>query len=882
MELTRRNLITLVGAGSLAAAQMTALPSAHAEGTSCTSLPIPNAGFEDPVTGDGIPEWTQRHGNGGFSVGTDQVAEGEQALHVENASGVISLVAPRVPVTPGKYYAATVQAMWFSGRVQMYVYFYDGSGRQINDRNRIFDGLTAGEWYWLAMGGHAPAAAAEMEVMLYSPRADADFWVDDLRIVETHSRVAPHGNAAEVLSLVGMTVLDSRAYVVTRNQIPAVLGEYDITSGSLTGRWELPDSQGAWALTHDERYVYIVGYTGARLHVLDTQAGELRSLPGFGIDSTMSYGVQKGEDGMLYVANYPDASVRRIDPETGVAEVFARVSTTATYARSIDLQGDTMVVGTAGGENGLYRIDVDSGEVTHLPVSIPTPGLGWVTVSLAGDAFYAADRHVVVKMDLDGELLGSWELPGSQIDTLRALPDGSVWTASRPDGAIHRLAPGAEDFEYMGAPADGQEHREISALPDGAVAGQAGDGSLWIWRDGEFSIEKLWETDLNGPTLLQDLCLLPDGKVVASASGIVIHDPRSTTDPTFIPIAATPIRVAHAHGDLYTATYPRTEIIRIDLESFEKSTLAVIGQGQSRPWSMHFSERHDSLVIASAGAGDGRGAVTRFDVRDESLVTWVGVLGDRAVTTSITVGDRTFIAGGLGDGIDAALAEIDLESGEVLWLVEPVPGRRTIESIAHRDGIIYGSVRGGYWFAFDVESRETLRVGWLYAALSYGNVLVHEGRVLLPVHRGMVFELDPEQNDALLLLDGIEEGWRRAPKVLFAEDGRAWGMSGVELAKLDLDPCHLPVHADPTVARVRFSTDRYIDDGSVAGPITQLLTNALDLAKRHLDAGRVEPALKAIDRYIRHLENPNRLDTLTEGAADDLLRQVTALRDHLD
>lgn len=882
MELTRRNLLVLVGAGSLAATQMTALSSARAEGTRCTSLEIPNAGFEDPVTRDGIPEWTQRRGSGGFSVGTDQVAEGAQALHVENATGVISLVSPRVPVTPGKYYAATVQAMWFSGRVQIYVYFYDGNGREISARNRIFDGLAAGEWYWLGMGDHAPADAAEMEVMIYSPRDNADFWIDDLQIVETHSRVTPHGNAAEVLSLVGMTVVGTRAYVVTRNQIPAVLGEYDIASGTLTGRWELPDSQGAWALTHDERYVYIVGYTGARLHVLDTQTGDLRSLPGFGIDSTMSYGVDMGPDGMLYVATYPDASVRRIDPETGAAEVFARVSTTATYARSISVQGSTMVVGTAGGVNGLYRIDIDSAEVTHLPVSISTPGLGWVTVSLAGDVFYAADRHVVVKMDLDGELLGSWELPGSQIDTLRALPDGSVWTASRPDGAIHRLAPGAEDFEYLGAPADGQEHREISVLPDGAVAGLAGDGSLWIWCDGEFSIEKLWETDLNGPTLLQDMCLLPDGKVVASASGIVIHDPRSTADPAFIPIAATPIRVAHAHGDLYTATYPRTEIIRIDLETLETTTLAVIGQGQSRPWSMHYSESHDSLVIATAGSGDGRGAVTRFDLGDESLVTWDGVLGDRAVTTAVTVGDRTFIAGGLGDGIDAALAEIDLESGEVLWLVEPVPGRRTIESIAQLDGIIYGSVRGGYWFAFDIESRETLRIGWLYANLSYGNVQVHEGRVILPVHRGMVFELDLDHPDSLLLLDGLDEGWRRGPKVLFREDGLAWGMDGVELAEFDLDPCHLPAPEEPTVEAVRTSTDAYIVDGAVAGPLAAQLTNALDQAERYQEAGRVQPALNAIDRFIRHLENPKQVDTLTEGAAEDLLGKATALRDHID
>src|SRR5690625_5514381 len=69
----------------------------------------------------------------------------------------------------------------------------------------------------------------------------------------------------------------------------------------------------------------------------------------------------------------------------------------------------------------------------------------------------------------------------------------------------------------------------------------------------------------------------------------------------------------------------------------------------------------------------------------------------------------------------------------------------------------------------------------------------------------------------------------------------------------------------------------YIEAGDIAGPIAHQLTNALDQAATHLDGERTTPAIRAIERAIRHLENPKEPDTLSEQAQTDLLTQAGAI-----
>lgn len=787
MEIRRRTLFSLVAAGTIASS---ALPDlALGDGTAqCRIIGPVNGGFEEPTDG-AIPGWHQRHGSGGFEVGTARVSEGRQALHVLNQSGVISLVAERVAVTPRMYYSVTAQASWRSGRMQMYLYFHDAKGKLIQQTNRIFEVPEADEWYCLGMGDHAPEGAATLEVMLYSPRPQADFWVDDVTIVETHARIERFDVASKDLSIIGMTVAGDKAYVVTRNQRPAVLGAYDIAAGRLTGRWELPGGDSAWAITHDERFVYVLAHLGGHLYRLEMSSGKLTVFPTFGPSDLTAFGLVKAENGMLYACTHPDAGVWEISPETGQAQRRWQVGQGELYARSITAEGNTVVVGTSPA-GGLYRLDVVTGEVREITPE-GAPDKGWVSVVLRGGIVYACSGPDVYRLDESGRVTGRWILQGSQIDTLRALEDGSVWATLRPTGGVFRLSAEADQFDLLGIPADGQEHREIVQSGE-RVIGQAGDGTIWIWDGQKFNTHHLQNTEMAGPTLVQDMVVLPNGRAVTSASSITVHEVGKRVIAN-IPIAAVPIRLAYARGKLYAFTYPRTEIIEITQDSWRAEIVGKIGKGQMRPWAVHFDKSEHSMVIGTEGASSGPGALSKFDVRRHTLRTWVGICGNRAITATTLAQGRTFIAAGLNNsGLPAQIAEVDIRTGDVLWTAEPYPELRTIESIAMDGDVLYGVVRGNRWFAYDVRRHVFLRRGWLSGTHSYGHIQVHHGRVIVPTFKGMVFELSLTGRDSRIIVDGFADGWRRGPKLFFDKKGNtALGLADMRLARFDLDPCHL-------------------------------------------------------------------------------------------
>ncbi len=87
--------------------------------------------------------------------------------------------------------------------------------------------------------------------------------------------------------------------------------------------------------------------------------------------------------------------------------------------------------------------------------------------------------------------------------------------------------------------------------------------------------------------------------------------------------------------------------------------------------------------------------------------------------------------------------------------------------------------------------------------------------------------------------------------------------------------------ADPTLESLAASLEGYVASGDVAGPIAGQLAKAVEQAQSHLDGGRTTPAVRAVERFIRHLDNPKRPDTLTAAARDDLRGRVEVVIDLL-
>lgn len=76
------------------------------------------------------------------------------------------------------------------------------------------------------------------------------------------------------------------------------------------------------------------------------------------------------------------------------------------------------------------------------------------------------------------------------------------------------------------------------------------------------------------------------------------------------------------------------------------------------------------------------------------------------------------------------------------------------------------------------------------------------------------------------------------------------------------------------LARLEQSLADHVAEGNVAGPIAAQLANALEQASRQLDGGRESQALRFLDRFVTHLDNPKRPDTLTPEAREDLRGQA--------
>ncbi|OYN90696.1 hypothetical protein CGZ92_00675 [Parenemella sanctibonifatiensis] len=272
------------------------------------------------------------------------------------------------------------------------------------------------------------------------------------------------------------------------------------------------------------------------------------------------YGMVMAADGNLYCVTYPDCALWRVDPATGAGERVAKLGEGELYGRGIATEGNDIVVCTTS-PGGVYHYDISSGALTDI-----TPGdrSAFIAVGIRDGKVWATYGPRVVEFTLTGEVLRRWQLAGSQIDTMGVLEDGSVAVWMRPTGHVHRLAPDAEEFEDLGTPAAEQEGRALILEADGQLGGLAGNGLLWSWSAAGFDTDDLNLSDLVGSTVVQHLCVMPNGMVATSGTDVHIHRrPRSGERAVRVPFAGTPMRLAYGDGALWAATYPRTEVYRI-------------------------------------------------------------------------------------------------------------------------------------------------------------------------------------------------------------------------------------------------------------------------------------------------------------------------------
>jgi len=165
----------------------TLAPTVHA-----SSLPLPNAGFEQGLVG-----WRVEEPAPMSTVHPEAAFVGERGLRVidDSEAAASSVSTPRFPVEPGFAYRLTLRARRVSGQgIAVYLRFFDAKGRQLNPWPKYSDlrAVESSDWRQITVMAAPPEGAVSVDVRIRSytaARVVADF--DDVSLEAVVPSIGP-------------------------------------------------------------------------------------------------------------------------------------------------------------------------------------------------------------------------------------------------------------------------------------------------------------------------------------------------------------------------------------------------------------------------------------------------------------------------------------------------------------------------------------------------------------------------------------------------------------------------------------------------------------------------------------------------------------------
>ncbi|MGN9782681.1 outer membrane protein assembly factor BamB family protein [Nonomuraea sp. ZG12] len=629
----------------------------------------------------------------------------------------------------------------------------------------------------------------------------------------TEPAVRTHGPASVTGAIVGAAVHEGHAYVVTRGLKPPVLADIDLATRKVVRSVTLPDGpatgepEGGWATAVSDGKVYVGTYPVPDLYSFDIATGEIAHLHSFGKNGGFVWSLAAAPDGTLYAGTYPDGRVREYVPATGEVRDFGVLAAGERYVRAVAADAEYVYAGLLD-KARLVRIDRATG--AKLDLATGPAGIGFVADH--GDRVLALSGGTLIDVRDDGTDARTVSLGTGTLDMLTVAADGTVYTTSRPDGAVHRYRTGDTALTKVAdPPSQDDETRRLHQLDEHTLLGFSGSGGMW-WLDlrtGESQFADLIDAGLTpGSERPQSMLLVPNRALyVGGHFSMEVRDLR-TGDKRRFRLSGEPKDLVRRGDKIYAAIYPSGQIVSIDIHTDRVRSLGYLGHGQQRPWDIEYDPRTDKLLVASAPLGaDLKGALSVVDPDTGEMDVYVDVIPDQSLM-SLSLDSRAGLVylGGdvLGGGgtpptkTAASVAAFDLKTRTVLWQADPIPGHRTFQDIKVHDGLLYGVYKrdSGGWIALDPATRKIVQQGKLSG---YGELTVHRGRVFVSTFfgGGNAYQLDAETG-AKLLATGLGDDWYTNPQLHFEPGSwNAWALVGRDLARIRLDPDCPPVNARP-------------------------------------------------------------------------------------
>ncbi|GAA2769397.1 hypothetical protein [Nonomuraea dietziae] len=287
------------------------------------------------------------------------------------------------------------------------------------------------------------------------------------------------GPASVTGAIVGASVHEGKAYVVTRGQKPPVLAELDLSTRKVVRSVTLPDApatgepEGAWATAVSGGKVYAGTYPVPDLYSFDLATGEVKHLRSFGRNGGFVWSLAAAPDGHALRRHLPrrpgvgvqarhrrGAQLRRAG-RGGALRQGRRAPTRTTSTRACSTRASS------------WRSTARAGPCASWPRA---GGIG--VVAEHGDRVLAVSGTTLIDVRKDGTDLRRVPTGAGSLDAIVSTPDGTVYGTTRPTAPstatvpATRLSPG-----YADAPSPGDETRRLALTGEGALVGFSGSAA---------------------------------------------------------------------------------------------------------------------------------------------------------------------------------------------------------------------------------------------------------------------------------------------------------------------------------------------------------------------------------------------------------------------
>lgn len=723
------------------------------------SLTVNNPGFEEPVVNGVIPGWRQTFGSGGVSVTDELSYSGSCSLKITDNSSTSSfgVESGYISAVPAIGYTLSVKAYIASGAVQIYIRYFTSSYRYIT-ANFITATTPLNQWSTVNVSGTAPANAAYMTLLLYTPGASVgtayfdDVKLNDVKITLIGTQITSPS------TLGGAFGKDASGNNLLYTVLPGSSGAnakfavVDIKTETVLKILDMPGASGAWAVSvASDGRAYAGSYYNGHLYRYDPETMELADLGQAISGDTFIWDLQPGANGKMYGGTYPGGNAFMYNPdlESKPDQGFKIMGTSPVvsgeqYIRSLihDREADVLYIGV-GAHAHLIKYDCNTETQENI---LP--------------AEYA-DQQFVYNLNIANGKLFAWISPSSKMLVIDMETNETDYVIPQVNSlGVSPAQPGENRVYYTvlntlyyydistkteisTGVSVGMNAREMTfveldepGFPGYTLVGLGPRGNLFKYNL-ETGNLKTSVLDMPAiPTTIASIKKGPDGKIYSGgylSGGVGVYSPLDGSVAEYKGIGQTDTMCVIGYK-MYFGVYPGSYVYEYDFT--QPWTINAGGGNPLKLFDLKADEQERIMAMAEGESkmfigtvpdyGKLGGALTVYNTVDKAYQVYRNIIPNQSVISLAYKDGKviggTSVWGGLGispSETEARLFIWDVASGTKEFEMAPVAGKKAITALTvGPDGNIWG-MEEGYFFIFNPATRSIIYNRQIFPNIDY-------------------------------------------------------------------------------------------------------------------------------------------------------------------